>query len=269
MSSYHARQALTKIGVFPGDTTPAADLRALVEALRVRAIETDLIKTGATNDGGYIMPDDLDGIAHCFSPGVAGCSAFELEMADRGMMAFLADRSVDGPAAEHDRFRFIKKFIACTDDPDEGLITMDSWYQQEVGPLTEDRPDALLQMDIEGAEYEVLNSASNRLLKTFRIMVIEFHRLHQLADRYSFAWISRAFYKLLQTHSVVHIHPNNNKKVLHYKGISIPATLEFTFLRNDRMKPSGRPLAFPHPLDHKTVHSKPDVVLPACWYAGE
>jgi hypothetical protein len=267
MGSYHTKQILTKIGVFPGDTTPVADLRSLVQALRVTAIKKDMIRIGPDKDGGYLLPDDLDGVLHCFSPGVADCSDFELDMVNRGMLAFLADRSVDGPAVEDPRFRFIKKFIASIDDPAEGLITLDTWYREELGPLSDNSPDAILQMDIEGCEYEVIHNMSELLLKKFRVLVIEFHKLHQLTDEYSFKWMSQAFFKLLRTHAVVHLHPNNNRRAISYGGLEIPSTMEFTFLRRDRIQPANHIPVFPNQLDRKTVETKPDLVLPTCWYA--
>ena len=33
-----------------------------------------LLRLGPNGDGGYLVPDDLDGITHCFSPGVAAVS---------------------------------------------------------------------------------------------------------------------------------------------------------------------------------------------------
>lgn len=268
MSNYFTRQALTRIGTFPGSTTRAADLRLLVQALRVTAIGQDLIRIGPADvDGGYLLPDDLEGIPHCFSPGVAQCSDFELDLANRGMRVFLADYSVDGPAVEDPRFRFIKMFLASVDAPEKGVITLDEWYRQELGPLSGNSPDAILQMDIEGAEYEVIHSASSALLRKLRIIIVEFHKLHQLADRYSFGCMGNAFRKLLESHAVVHIHPNNNNRILSHGGLEIPATMEFTFFRPDRILPGGESLTFPHRLDRKCVETKPDLALPKCWYA--
>ena len=267
MGDVFSRQPLIKAGVFMGRATPVAELRALVQALRIAPIDQPLIRIGPDHDGGYLLPDDLEGIRNCFSPGVAECSDFECDLASRGMHVCLADRSVDGPAVSHPQFQFIKKFLASTDDPDEGLITLDTWYREALGPVAAEASEAVLQMDIEGAEYEVLHNVSDALLQRFRIVVIEFHRLHQLADRYAFRWMSSAFRKLLRHHAVVHIHPNNNRRILLCGGLRIPATMEFTFLRRDRIQAANHPPMLPNPLDCRNVASKPDLVLPACWYA--
>jgi hypothetical protein len=269
MSRPFLRQISTRAGLYIGKTTRAEELKSLISGLNVYSINDELIRIGPVKDGGYLVPDDLEGITNCFSPGVSDCSGFELDLAERGMTVFMADRSVDGPPDQHPRFRFIKKFLGSYDSPSEDLITLDSWYRQELGPVSFDSPDAILQMDIEGAEYEVIHSLSDELLKRFRIIVVEFHRLHQLLDRFSFGLMSPAFRKLLRTHAVVHIHPNNVGGVISSAGLSVPMTMEFTFLRRDRLRESRRTLVFPHPLDHRNVAAKPDVVLPQSWYPSQ
>ncbi len=39
---------------------------------------------GGENDGGYLVPDDLEGIEYCFSPGVSNIATFELDCLNRG-----------------------------------------------------------------------------------------------------------------------------------------------------------------------------------------
>lgn len=266
MSNSLLRQLFSPLGVFPGKTTKSNELLSLVQSLRIRPNSHDLIRVGPSGDGGYLLPDDLDGLNYCLSPGVAACSDFEEDMASRGMQVFLADKSVDGPAVKNDSFKFTKKFISSQNSEKEGLITMDSWVEEQLPELAnEPKFEAILQMDIEGCEYEVLHNISDKLLKKCRIIVIEFHKLHQLADRFSFSLIAPALRKLLKSHSVVHIHPNNNRRVLKIHGLEVPATMEFTFLRKDRLLSGGQASSYPHPLDAKCVSNKRDVVLPLCW----
>ena len=266
MANHLLRQAFAPLKYFPGKSSRQEDLRALVRAMKVTSIVQELVRIGPLGDGGYLLPNDLENIEFCFSPGVADCSDFELVLANRGMKVFLADKSIETPPATHENFNFIKKHIASIDSCQEGLITLDEWYRSKLTSPSENSPEAILQMDIEGSEYEVIHNTSANLLSRFRIIVIEFHRLYQLADRFSFKWMASAIRKLLNTHAIVHMHPNNNRKPLLLHGIKIPATLEITFLRRDRLLPGTKPLVFPHPLDYPSVCNKPDVILPECWY---
>lgn len=255
------------LGVFPGKTTKSNELLSLVQSLRIRPNGHDLIRVGPSGDGGYLIPDDLDGINYCFSPGVACCSDFEMQLAERGMQIFLADRSVEAPPVEHPNFHFQKKFIASSDCAKEGLMTLDTWYCEMLEPPSDDSPEALLQMDIESSEYEVLHNISEKLLRRFRIIIIEFHKLNQLADRFALKLMAPAFRKLLKSHAVVHIHPNNHRKTLKIYGLEIPANMEVTLIRRDRLQQAKKTLVFPHPLDVKCNINKPELTLPKCWYA--
>ena len=76
-----------------------------------KTTNSPLLRIGDEFDGGYLLPDDLDGIDACFSPGVEQTATFELEMAKRGIKSFMADYSVDGPPFENEFFTFEKKFI--------------------------------------------------------------------------------------------------------------------------------------------------------------
>jgi hypothetical protein len=55
-------------------TDPAAMRERFLGLVRLmRPIESGhpLVRLGGPKDGGYLVPDDLDGIAFCFSPGVS------------------------------------------------------------------------------------------------------------------------------------------------------------------------------------------------------
>ena len=143
-------------------------------------------------------------------------------------------------------------------------MTMDVWVERSIGGSS---GDLLLQMDIEGAEFETLLNTSSELLERFRIMVIEFHYLHQLWNKPWFILVSRVFQKLLSSHSVVHIHPNNCCGSLKSGGFELPRVAEFTFYRNDMFTERRFCDRFPHPLDCDNT-SKSALVLPRCWYGS-
>jgi hypothetical protein len=241
--------------------TSAASVRAFLQKLRPLEPGIELIRVGPEHDGGYLVPDDLDGIRYLFSPGVSTESGFDLALAERGMQVFLADHSVDGPTVSHPRFVFDKRFVGCLTD--ERYITLDDWHAAKIGATD---ADLLLQMDIEGGEYETLLAASPKLLARFRIMVIEFHSLPQLWNEPFFALISRLFEKLLTTHAIVHIHPNNCCGSVKSAGLEIPRIAEFTLLRKDRLRSTGYRTNFPHPLDRPNTYKK-ELLLAPCWYS--
>jgi hypothetical protein len=143
-------------------------------------------------------------------------------------------------------------------------MTLDQWVRNKVG----DNPqDLILQMDIEGAEYEVILDSSHDLLRRFRIIVIEFHRLDSLLDKYGHKIIDMTFRKILKNFEIVHVHPNNLSTPIKYKHYALPPEMEFTFLRRDRIARSEPTTHFPHELDSRNMEGRPDVVLPDCWFS--
>ena len=96
--------------------------------------------------------------------------------------------------------------------------------------------------------------------------MIEFHWLPEIWGEAFFAVAAATFRKLLQTHSVVHIHPNNCCGSVTRHGLEIPRIAEFTFLRNDRIRSRAFRTTFPHPLDRPNVAKAP-LDLPSCWYS--
>lgn len=76
----------------------------------------------------------------------------------------------------------------------------------------------------------------------------------------------KVFNKILQTHSCVHIHPNNCCPINSRLGIDIPMVAEFTFLRNDRFMPTNYETIFPNELDFDNVKDKKSLFLSKIWY---
>ncbi|MGH8252671.1 MAG: FkbM family methyltransferase [Steroidobacteraceae bacterium] len=250
-------------GVFPTDATNKQRILALLEKLQPLESATPLLRLGPEGDGGYLVPDDFDGIEACFSPGVGLLSGFEKDCADRGLSVYLADASVEHPGSLHDRFHFTRKFLGVTSS--DQFMTLDDWV---AGSAVRAGSDLLLQIDIEGFEYEVLLGASDPLMRRFRIIVAEFHLLDQFWNEAFFGLAARTFEKILQTHACVHIHPNNSSPLLKKSGLAIPPLAEFTFHRRDRMPVAARHAArFPHPLDSDNT-GKPHFALPRCWWAN-
>ncbi len=57
--------------------TPKEKVEGLIKSLHPIKTEHELVRWGAKHDGGYLIPNDFEGIRVLFSPGVGGVSAFE------------------------------------------------------------------------------------------------------------------------------------------------------------------------------------------------
>jgi len=250
-----------KFGISINRITPLEKLQILINKLHPYTINKKLIRMGPNGNGGYLLPDDFDGIEACFSPGVGSTSDFEVDCAKMGMKVFLADNSVDGPTVKNKNFLFHKKNIGAIESQD--FMTMDEWINNS--DIKSDS-DLLLQMDIEGYEYEVIYNISNDLMRRFRIIIIEFHQLEMLFNNTCFEKLSNVFEKIMQNHECVHIHPNNCCVPYRRQDIEIPPVMEFTFIRKDRIEVKEYSDKFPHVLDFDSAKG-PTLILPKCWYS--
>jgi Methyltransferase FkbM domain len=248
--------------VWIGQATPHAAVREAIALLRVQETPRGLVRIGPLGDGGYLMPDDLDGVLAAVSPGVSTESRFDLAIAERGIPVHMADASVDGPSISHPKFQFSKQFLGPVTAGN--TVTMADFCTGIPGFANGD--DLILQMDIEGAEYPVIQTMTPSLLARFRIIIVELHGLENLFHTFSYELIKATLAKLTAQHAVVHLHPNNCCGVAVSQGLEIPRVIEVTLYRRDRAPfTPARDRAYPHPLDADCKSSNPTLVLPTCW----
>lgn len=241
--------------------TKRKKINKLIKSLYPYRTQYKLIRLGPTGDGGYLLPDYLNEITTLFSPGVSDESGFELDCINRGIKVFMADKSVEKPNLQtsSEKYNFIKKFIGIENNDE--YITLDEWVDSSG---IEDN-DLMLQMDIEGAEYEAILCTSQQLMNRFRIIIIEFHFLDRLWEPRFFNTVNSVFDKILKTHICVHNHPNNCCGIYSQYNIEIPRVIELTFIRKDCVSSKQFETIFPNDLDFDNT-SEEHIVLPNNWF---
>jgi Methyltransferase FkbM domain len=261
MLKHKVVSAFANVGLSLGMPTKVETVEEVLRLFRPVASGRPLIRLGCDGDGGYLVPDDLEGIAAAFSPGVEDRASFESDLVDRGIECFLADASCSSAPIIHPLIHFIPKYLGIVTAGN--TITLDDW----VNEYAPGHDDLLLQMDIEGAEWTVLLNVSNTVLRRFRVVIIEFHNVARLLDSFAATFIHDVMARLTRDFSVVHIHPNNYGGAVSRGQVLVPRVLEVTFLRNDRIGDSGGDVGpYPHPLDQINNPNAPDIDLPKIWY---
>jgi hypothetical protein len=216
----------------------------------------DLIRIGPPNDGGYLIPNILNIITSCLSPGVGHTSSFEKDLLEQGIKSYLLDHTIDKDSDIVKEFDFTKKKL--NNYSDANNISLEEFYKFKL--KEEDRP--LLQMDIEGDEYLNILATNNEILNKFEIMIIEFHYLERVANEEIYKLYDKTIKKILNNFDVCHIHPNNGPRTFKItKKLKIPQILEVTFLNKRHSKYKKIVSSLPHPLDSKCDKSKPELVL--------
>tara|TARA_Y100000991_G_scaffold54959_1_gene40146 strand:+ start:81 stop:941 length:861 start_codon:yes stop_codon:yes gene_type:complete len=222
-----------------------------------------LIRIGGDKDGAYLIPDDLDNIDACFSPGTSHKKLFEDHLANKyKIKSFLSDGSVKESSLDLIRNYqvFQKKWI--NDFDDKNTTTLSSWIEDM---NHKNSKNLLLQMDIEGSEYNSLLYSSEACLKQFRILVIEFHDLYRLKNQ---RFLKQIFIPIMQRilnqFDCVHAHANNCLPFMKIANFDIPQVIELTFYRKDCNKGIKKKY-IPHPKDIVNVPKNPKMVLGKPW----
>ncbi len=187
--------------------------------------EFPLIRLGQ-GDGSYLIPDDMKGISHCISPGFGGLMTFENELyAKYGIPSVIVDREVIYESVPG--ITFIANYVDMFSNRKDLNISL----ANVVSGLGNVTGDLMLQMDIESSEWLVLRSLSPRDLDQFRIMVIEFHSLHNIRNRFFYEQIALpTLRKILNIFAVVHVNVNESSGFWTINGDDFfPDTIEVTF----------------------------------------
>jgi len=223
----------------------------------------NLIRLGESGDGGYLIPDDLEGIEACFTGGVGPMIGFESDLAKKGINCFMADYSVEKLPVSHSNLFFEKKFIGTKND--QTHITFEDWFSKNT-KNSGGGGDYIFKIDIEGDEYKILPLIEEKYLTRMRIVVLEFHYFSNIITPMGYDLIKLIFDKLQKNHTILHINPNNVSPSIKFsKKVELYDYLEITLLRNDRIETKKEKLIFPHPLDSKNNNDFKSK-LPDCFY---
>ena len=236
-------------------------LNVLIKSLFIYSTGHDPIRIGNKNgDGGYLVPDIINKIEYCFSPGVGNQTSLEDELLSKyKIKSFLLDGTVNYEGVHH----FIKKNLDTFNSPN--TITFESWLSKF--PDIKNNNNLLLQLDIEGHELEFLLNTDLDILKRFKIIVIEFDNFNDLDNDVVLNFYIKIFNKLLKKFTVFHIHPNNNGKKEVYHDMELPSLLEITFINNEEVKTKRKiDYELPHYLDVKNISDRKDIKLPKFFY---
>ena len=259
------KQTLYNLGLNVETFSSKEDIENFIEEFKNNYQSVDLIRVGGKGDGGYLLPDILKEMKYCFSAGVGDISKFEKELSQKyNIKSFMADASVKSPPEDDKNFIFIKKFLGSKTN--NNFISLEEWVSQSIKTNQDD--NKILQMDIEGSEFEVLTYASADSLSKFSLMIIEFHGLQNLCNRFFLKMIKANFQKIYSHFSICHVHPNNYSGIYNIGPIKIPSSIEVTFVRKDLVEKikSNSKISLPHVLDQKTVDDIPDINMPKIWW---
>jgi hypothetical protein len=215
------------------------------------------VRIGGPNDGGYVMANDFSSNRVCYSIGVGPQVIWDVEMAARGMHIYQYDHTVEGLPSAHPNFHFNRIGIAA-DLADPQLVTLEQMIEHNEHGAEK---NMLLKIDVEGAEWDVLDQMSSNVLAKFDQIVVEYHALEFL-NRDSFRMrADRVFRNVAHTHHCIHIHGNNYASFGIVHNIPVPNVIEVTYALKSRFTFCDSTDVFPTHLDDPCKPGEPDLFL--------
>lgn len=214
-------------------------------------------RIGRPGDGGYIVADTLRPDQNILSYGIGNEVSFDLELAEDGFRVWQFDHTIEAAPVTHPNITFTKEGVAGQDQPDESLYTIDSHAKR----LSINLDHAILKMDVEGAEWNVLSQMPEDTLTRFDQIFLELHGLARIV-RPNFAPRFRAVMEKLNAHfTLFHVHANNARPLVPIDGFVTPGLLEVSFIRTDLVERSPSRTWYPTELDSPNVVNRPDLRL--------
>lgn len=216
----------------------------------------NMVRIGGANDGGYVMLDPgRDGVA--LSLGVSLKSPWDLEMAERDYKVYQYDGTIENHPDEHPNLLFTKANIGVGSDLPEGWLSISDVIAQRIPQGKE----AILQIDIEGHEWDVFEAMRVEDFKAFKQIIVEFHGVRP--DVAAFARYLSVMRKIDTTHAPVHLHFNNYSGTYWFPDHTYGVTsLEVSYVRRDPgldFSPSEH--SFPCALDEPCAPDMDDVPI--------
>lgn len=216
------------------------------------------VRVGRNFDGGYVMVDDFEDVDACYSLGINDDVSWDLDMALKGCQIYQYDPTIEALPQQHPNFHWSPLWIGGSADPKEQRETLEGLVHRNGH---DDSTNLVLKCDIEGAEWPLLQSTPNSVLKQFKQMVFEIHSMGMLAQLEHSDNVRVAIANLVASHHVVHVHANNFSEWTIVGGIPVPETLEITLLRKDSGEFSVSQERFPTRLDMPCKRGRADLEL--------
>ena len=194
---------------------------------------------GLMKDGGYVLTDDLNNINIAYSFGVNTEFSFEMKLADNGINVYMYDPTVkklnfsnynkymnnffDNNIDYYEKkLHFFQIGIAYSGNRNYNMKTLEELMTIN-GHLKES--NMILKMDIEFAEWDILNELSDNILKKFKYISFELH----LGDNPK-AYYSDVIKKLSKYHQVIFIRCNNWGGVINFGYNRFCNCIELTYI---------------------------------------
>ena len=195
------------------------------------------IRLGKDYDGGYIICDLLNVNYDCLiSAGIDNDISFEESFCDKyNIPCYAYDGTIDNIEIKNKNIKFIKKNIG----------EKNTEKTTNLHEIININKSIFLKMDIEGAEFDWIESLSLEQLQNISQIVIEFHH----------DFNSNVFNKLNSIFYLVHFHGNNFCGYKFIDNVAVPNVFECTYINKKYItkQPKLNTKTLPIEIDMKNI----------------
>ena len=213
----------------------------------------NLVRLGRDEDGGYIMAKPFSSKKIAYSIGIADDVTWDRELAKYGYEIYQYDHTINRLPETNRHFHFQRIGISGKNENNKNKLSkmlIDNGHKNTYGMI--------LKMDVEGCEWDVLDTLEDDTLIHFDQIIIELHDLHNITKSKK---IINGILKLTLNHSVVHIHGNNWGPVSYCNNLITPNILEVTLFINDKISLKDGVTNLPREIDIPCVSDRPEIFL--------
>lgn len=209
------------------------------------------VRIGGNSDGGYVMfpPEKGSFVYSCGKDH----TQWNKDMADMNciVLNFCADYS-DIKNEKNNVFYVQRNLVAGAVSEKEDITLAEVLRKFNHESIN----NIILQIDVEGKEWEFFDNIDTVHMQKFSQIVGEFHGL---ADKHNLQRYKRIFNKIIRTHIPIHFHYNNYGPIICFEDFLVSNLFEISFLRRDLAKFISSKISYPTDLDYPNLQNIPEV----------
>ena len=180
-------------------------------------------RVGNEGDGSYYLLPDFSNQDCVFSIGIGNEISFDNQLIHSVGKIIMIDHTIPEFTPPHRSMTMLhKKMSLIQSDQEVNFSQLFRTYPSK---------DYILKMDIEGDEWNILNSIDSKDLAKFRQIVIELHGITKLKSSNLRLEVLKILKKINYTHAVFFLHANNNGDFRIFGDLFIPDIIEVSFAR--------------------------------------
>lgn len=203
----------------------------LKDVLKVKSEVSDLIRLGPNQDSGYVVSlHSLINSDLMYNYGVGNEYRFEKEYAQ-----MFPNKNVKMFDPTIGSFAVFEPNISFYEDGIFVYENKNTSFEKHLKHFEDKDKNVFLKFDVEGCEYEFLNSIDKKHFKNVVGIVGEFHWLFEKKNKEA---LINILTNVLDNFDIVHIHGNNHGPMLdpikdELGDFKLPSTIELSFIRKD------------------------------------